>query len=34
MDLNLQLTDMAGDRPEHSIVIVNFVALLLTHHVL
>lgn len=26
MDLNLQITDMAGARPEHSTVIVNFVA--------
>ncbi|MDE6365348.1 MAG: Uma2 family endonuclease [Lachnospiraceae bacterium] len=26
MDLNLQITDMAGSRPEHSTVIVNFVA--------
>ncbi len=26
MDLNLQITDMAGARPEHSILIVNFVA--------
>lgn len=26
MDLNLQITDMAGARPEHSAVIVNFVA--------
>lgn len=26
MDLNLQITDMAGARPEHSMVIVNFVA--------
>lgn len=26
MDLNLQITDMAGARPEHSIAIVNFVA--------
>ena len=26
MDLNLQITDMAGARPEHSTVIVNFVS--------
>lgn len=26
MDLDLQITDMAGARPEHSTVIVNFVA--------
>lgn len=26
MDLNLKITDMAGARPEHSTVIVNFVA--------
>lgn len=26
MDLNLQITDMAGSTPEHSAVIVNFVA--------
>ncbi len=26
MDLNLQITDMAGSRPEHSTVIVNFVS--------
>lgn len=26
MDLNLQITDMAGGGPEHSLVIVNFVA--------
>ena len=26
MDLNLQITDMAGARPEHSTIIVNFVA--------
>ena len=26
MDLNLQITDMAGATPEHSAVIVNFVA--------
>ncbi len=26
MDINLQITDMAGARPEHSAVIVNFVA--------
>ena len=26
MDLNLQITDMAGARPEHSTLIVNFVA--------
>lgn len=26
VDLNLQITDMAGARPEHSTVIVNFVA--------
>ena len=26
MDWNLQITDMAGSRPEHSTVIVNFVA--------
>lgn len=26
MDLNLRITDMAGSRPEHSTVIVNFVA--------
>lgn len=26
MDLSLQITDMAGARPEHSTVIVNFVA--------
>lgn len=26
MDLNLQITDMSGARPEHSTVIVNFVA--------
>lgn len=26
MDLNLQITDMTGARPEHSTVIVNFVA--------
>lgn len=26
MDLNLQITDMEGARPEHSAVIVNFVA--------
>lgn len=26
MDLNLQITDMAGVGPEHSMVIVNFVA--------
>lgn len=26
MDLDLRITDMAGARPEHSIVIVNFVA--------
>lgn len=26
MNLNLQITDMAGARPEHSAVIVNFVA--------
>lgn len=26
MDLNLQITDMAGARPEHSTVIVNFLA--------
>lgn len=26
MDLNLQILDIAGARPEHSLVIVNFVA--------
>lgn len=26
MDINLQITDMAGARPEHSTVIVNFVS--------
>lgn len=26
MDLNLQITDMAGAKPEHSTVIVNFIA--------
>lgn len=26
MDINLQITDMAGSRPEHSTVIVNFVS--------
>lgn len=26
MDLNLQILDMAGAKPEHSTVIVNFVA--------
>ncbi len=26
MDLNFQITDMAGDSPEHSAIIVNFVA--------
>ncbi len=26
MDLNLQITDMAGARPEYSTMIVNFVA--------
>lgn len=26
MDLNLQITDMAGANPEHSLVIVNFVS--------
>lgn len=26
MDLNLQITDMAGTNPEHSLVIVNFVS--------
>lgn len=26
MDLDLRITDMAGARPEHSAVIVNFVA--------
>ncbi|MCM1216400.1 MAG: Uma2 family endonuclease [Lachnospiraceae bacterium] len=26
MDLNLQIVDMAGSRPEHSTIIVNFVA--------
>ena len=26
MDLNLQITDMTGARPEHSTVIVKFVA--------
>lgn len=26
MDLNLQITDMVGEGPEHSLVIVNFVA--------
>ena len=26
MDLDLQILDMAGARPEHSLVIVNFVA--------
>lgn len=26
MDLNLQITDMVGGGPEHSLVIVNFVA--------
>ena len=26
MDINLQITDMGGDTPEHSTVIVNFVS--------
>ena len=26
MDINLQITDMAGASPEHSLVIVNFVS--------
>ena len=26
MDINLQITDMAGATPEHSLVIVNFVS--------
>lgn len=26
MDMNLQITDMAGETPEHSLVIVNFIS--------
>lgn len=26
MDINLQITDMAGASPEHSLIIVNFVS--------